>query len=156
MLELAVRLVFSLAVVVGLLLLLARFGAKRFNSGTNAPIKVLHRQSLSRNGSVALISVGGRVLVLGTTDQQVSLLTELDPDEIDIVEPTSIFLPKAVEVSTALDPSDELVSTSVVRPTSLTRGTHVRRSNESGAVNGSILSPQTWRQAFDAATKRVS
>ncbi len=100
MLELVVRLVFSLAVVVGLLLLLARFGAKRFNSGTDAPIKVLHRQSLSRNGSVALISVGGRVLVLGTTDQQVSLLTELDPDEIDITEPTSIFRPRSSEPTT--------------------------------------------------------
>ncbi|WP_248580329.1 flagellar biosynthetic protein FliO [Nocardioides sp. InS609-2] len=134
MLELVVRLVFSLAVVVGLLLLLARFGAKRFNSGTNAPIKVLHRQSLSRNGSVALISVGGRVLVLGTTDQQVSLLTELDPDEIDVPEPTSIFRPKSGEV--------DVVSTSLDQP--------------KAAVNGSILSPQTWRQAFDAATKRVS
>ncbi|MBA3782683.1 MAG: flagellar biosynthetic protein FliO [Nocardioides sp.] len=134
MLELVVRLVFSLAVVVGLLLLLARFGAKRFNSGTNAPIKVLHRQSLSRNGSVALISVGGRVLVLGTTDQQVSLLTELDPDEIDVPEPTSIFRPKSGEV--------DVVSTSLDQP--------------KAPVNGSILSPQTWRQAFDAATKRVS
>ena len=45
MLELAVRLVFSLAVVVGLLLLLARFGAKRFNGGTGrAWCRSLHRQ----------------------------------------------------------------------------------------------------------------
>lgn len=136
MLELAVRLVFSLAVVVGLLLLLARFSAKRFTSGTDAPIRVLHRQSLSRNGSVALVAVGDRVLVLGTTDQQVSLLTELDPDEVDIPEPTSIFRPRAGEAAVA-------------------------REGEVGAdpqtaVAGSILSPQTWRQAFDAATRRVS
>ena len=135
MLELAVRLVFSLAVVVGLLLLLARFSAKRFTSGTSAPIRVLHRQSLSRNGAVALVAIGDRVLVLGTTDQQVSLLTELDPDEVDIPEPTSIFRPKEAGAT----PEEGEVS--LPHPT---------------AVSGSILSPQTWRQAFDAATRRVS
>ena len=33
---------------------------------------------------MSLVAVGDRVLVLGTTDHQVSLLTELDPDEVDI------------------------------------------------------------------------
>ncbi|WP_426242374.1 flagellar biosynthetic protein FliO [Nocardioides sp. LHG3406-4] len=140
MLELVVRLVFSLAVVVGLLLLLARFSAKRFTSGASSPIRVLHRQSLSRNGSVALVAVGDRVLVLGTTDQQVSLLTELDPDEVDIPEPTSIFRPKAGEASIALDHADDAVAGG--RPAT--------------PVAGSILSPQTWRQAIEAATRRVS
>ncbi|WP_295659433.1 flagellar biosynthetic protein FliO [uncultured Nocardioides sp.] len=127
---------FSLAVVVGLLLLLARLSAKRLASGAGAPIRVLHRQSLSRNGSVALVAVGDRVLVLGTTDQQVSLLTELDPDEVDIPEPTSIFRPK--DTGTAAEDDG---AASADRP---------------AAAAGSILSPQTWRQAFDAATRRVS
>lgn len=140
MLELAVRLVFSLAVVVGLLLLLARFSAKRFASGTGSPIRVLHRQSLTRNGSVALVAVGDRVLLLGTTDQQVSLLTELDPDEVDIPEPTSIFRPKQAEIAVAHESG---TSTGLA-------------ATGTAGVSGSILSPQTWRQAFDAATRRVS
>ena len=143
MLELAVRLVFSLSIVVGLLLLLARFSAKRFTSGADAPVRVLHRQSLSRNGSVALVAVGDRVLVLGTTDQQVSLLTELDPDEVDIPEPTSIFRPREGEAAAA--------SASVERP-----ATAATSLDQPTAIAGSILSPQTWRQAFDAATRRVS
>ena len=82
MLELMVRLVASLAVVVGLMLLLAKLVGKRYGARAGAPVQVLHRQPLSRSASVAVVTVGGRVLVLGTTDQQVSLLTELDPEEL--------------------------------------------------------------------------
>ena len=82
MLELTVRLIASLAVVVGLMLLLARLVGKRYGTRAGAPVQVLHRQPLSRSASVAVITVGGRVLVVGTTDHQVSLLTELDPDEL--------------------------------------------------------------------------
>jgi flagellar protein FliO/FliZ len=82
LIELVIRLAFSLAVVLGLLILLARVSAKRFRGSTDAPIRVVHRQALSRGSAVAVVSVGSRVLVVGTTDQQVSLLTELDPTEV--------------------------------------------------------------------------
>ena len=87
MVELVVRLVFSLAVVIGMLLLLARFSAKRFRGSSNAPIRVVHRQALSRSSSVAVVTIGSRVLVLGTTEQQVQLLTELDPEELEVLDP---------------------------------------------------------------------
>jgi len=76
--ELVVRLVFSLAVVVGLLLLCARVASRRFTGKHSSLVKVLHRQPISRNAAVSVVDVGGRVLVLGTTDQGVRLLTELD------------------------------------------------------------------------------
>jgi flagellar protein FliO/FliZ len=84
MLELTIRLVVSLAIVVGLLLLLARFGARKFRGSSGALVQVVHRQPLSRTSSVAVVTVGTRVLVLGTTEQQVSVLAELDPDEIEL------------------------------------------------------------------------
>ena len=86
MVELVLRLAFSLAVVLGLLSLLTRLSAKRFRGGTDAPIRVVHRQALSRGSAVAVVSVGSRVLVIGTTEQQVSLLTELDPEELELEE----------------------------------------------------------------------
>ena len=76
MIELVIRLAFSLAVVLGLVTLLARVSAKRFRGSTDAPIRVVHRQALSRGSAVAVVSVGSRVLVVGTTEQQVSLLTD--------------------------------------------------------------------------------
>lgn len=79
MIELTIRLIGSLAVVVGLLLVTVRIGARKFRPRAGAPVRVLHRQALSRGTSVAVVEVGGRVLVLGATEHQISVLTELDP-----------------------------------------------------------------------------
>ena len=48
MLELTVRLLVSLSLVIGLLLLLARFGGRRFRGGRDPMVRVLHRHHLSR------------------------------------------------------------------------------------------------------------
>lgn len=110
MAELAVRMVVSLAVVVGLLLLIARFSQKRFTGRSGSPLQVLHRQSLSRSSGVALVSVGGRMLLLGTTDQQVQMLTEIDPVEVDEAAADGYELPEepsAVEPVAAPEPEVE-------------------------------------------------
>ena len=80
--ELLLRMVFSLAVVVGLLILISRVAARRLHGRAGSPIEVLHRQALSKSASVSVVSVAGRVLVLGSTDQQVNVLTELAPDAL--------------------------------------------------------------------------
>ena len=82
MIELTVRLVVSLAIVVGLLLLTARLGSRRFRSGSGAPVKVLHRQALSRTSSIAVVEVGSRTLVLGATEHQINVLTELHASDL--------------------------------------------------------------------------
>jgi len=148
MVELVVRLVFSLAVVIGMLLLLARFSAKRFRGGSDAMVRVVHRQPLSRTSAVAVVTVGSRVLVLGTTEQNVQLLTELEPDEVE-------------EASSA--PALELVSSpsSYVPRHAADQGvpSPVRTAPVAavadGALAGSVLSAQTWKQAFAVATGRA-
>src|SRR5690349_19765905 len=64
------------------MLLLARVAGRRMRGQSGAALQVLHRQALSRNASVVVVSVGTRVLVLGTTDQQVRVLTEMEPEEL--------------------------------------------------------------------------
>lgn len=133
MLELTLRLVVSLAIVVGLLLLLARFGARRFHGQAGALVRVVHRQPLSRTSAVAVVTVGSRVLVLGTTEQQVSILTELEPEDLEpgVLDLDAVEAPRApIEVSElvdAIEPRDPLA--------------------------GSVLSAQTWRQAFQVASQ---
>ena len=83
MLELTVRLVFSLAVVLGLLLLIARISSRRFRGQSDSLVRVIHRQALSRNNAVCVVAVGTRILVLGTTEHQVRVLAELDPAELE-------------------------------------------------------------------------
>jgi flagellar protein FliO/FliZ len=90
---LGVRLIGSLGIVVGLLFLLARFANKRFKSPSGATVQVVARQSLTRSSGVAVLAVGSRLLLVGTTDQQVSLLAELDPEELLVDDPIDVPVP---------------------------------------------------------------
>jgi flagellar protein FliO/FliZ len=57
----------------------ARRGVRR----RGMPVEVIARHGLSRTSSLAVVRLGGRALVLGVTDHQVTLLTEVDPAELD-------------------------------------------------------------------------
>lgn len=207
MVELAVRMVVSLALVLGLLLLCARLGARRFTGRTGSPLQVLHRQSLSRSSGVAVVSVGGRVLLLGTTDQQVQMLTELDPEEVDVPagpqaadagsarapegllgrmaglvdEPTRWIQPRAARRSPAGPalaavpagaPADdgtddetgsfaaaletELEAATAASPPLSPAQVLLQEERRPGTLAGSVLSPDTWRLAARAVSRRAS
>ena len=162
MIELVVRLVFSLAVVVGMLLLLAKFSAKRFRGGSGSLVQVVQRQPLSRTSSVAVVTVGSRVLVLGTTEQQVQLLTELDPDELDVPQVEEIASAPALEAAPGLEvaaPAPRLVRPRRLPKREPTSSPALRDADvvaAEGALSGSVLSAQTWKQAFAAATSAAT
>ncbi|GEP40187.1 hypothetical protein NPS01_38500 [Nocardioides psychrotolerans] len=182
MTELVVRLVFSLAVVLGLLLLTARLGARRFKGRAGSPVRVLHRQALSRTSSVTVVTIGSRVLVLGTTEQQVRVLAELDPDELEGLGDTDrhsevemapiahlVSAPSASAPGFAALLHDQLEDAPAAA-TPAPAGRHAaprsrapRRADPAavsvpahGALAGSVLSPQTWRQALQALSRRAS
>ena len=153
MVELVVRLVFSLAVILGMLLLLARFSAKRFRGNADSLVKVVHRQPLSRTSAVAVVTVGSRTLVLGTTEHQVQLITELDPEEVELaLSPSPALADSPLElVKDVYNPrhaADQDEVPEVSRPASPIRPAE-------GALAGSVLSAQTWKQAFAVATNKV-
>lgn len=163
MAELGVRLIGSLAVVVGLLLLVARFTNRRFRARTGAPIQVVSRQSLTRGSSVAVVTVGARVLVLGTTEQQVTLLAEVDPDEVGLDPDLDVLAAEApAEGPEGSDSFGELVAR--VSPVRAVGGAHratpaPRRSARpaaAGPLAGSVLSAQTWRQAIAAVSGQAA
>ena len=139
MVELVVRLVVSLAVVVGLMLLLAKLSMRRFQGRGDALVRIVHRQALSRSSSVAVVTVGSRVLVLGTTEHQVRLLTELDPEEVEPVDVPTLPVASSSEQKALLGPGATAARSSYAAQ---------------GALTGSLLSTQTWKQAFAAATRR--
>ena len=94
--------------------------------GARSLMKVRARQSLSRTASLAVVEVGDRVLVVGVGDGGVRLLTELDPAALEATEP---------------EPASAAAATAPVAV---------------GSLRGSVLSPQTWKQAWEAATAKVS
>lgn len=101
--ELLVRLVVSLGVVVAIMAaaawLLKRLttgglsAGGRGRPGRPVRIEVLARQSLGRRSSLALVRAGERGLLIGVTDQHVTLLAETTADELMIEEAPRTVLP---------------------------------------------------------------
>jgi flagellar protein FliO/FliZ len=173
MLELAIRLVLSLAVVLGLLFLLTKFGSRRFRGNKDALIQIVHRQHLSRGAAVSVVTVGSRVLVLGTTEHQVRVLAELDPDEVAEHLPGGLADTVSGELTgdvlTLVPSTDAPIELPTPRPAGAHRaaapsgrqatakgGRRAATRAPEGALTGSVLSVDTWRQALAAATGKVS
>lgn len=172
------RMVLSLCIVLGLMLLAARVAGKRYRTGDDSSVKVLQRQALSRSSTVTVVSVGNRVLVLGTTEQQVRVLAELDPQELTgtAAEPGRLYaVPAGAEESAAAVPAPTDFAQTLVaaqaaeRPAGRHRaatpsgpngpaGPTVRpgQVSQGGALAGSLLSPTTWRQTLQALSRRAS
>jgi flagellar protein FliO/FliZ len=83
LIELVLRIGFSLLVVFGLMWLLARVVRRPLGSGRQGAVTVLNRQQLSRGAAVAVIRFADRAMIVGVTDQQVSLLGEAAIEEFE-------------------------------------------------------------------------
>jgi flagellar protein FliO/FliZ len=78
-----IRLVLSLAFVAGVLLFATHLAKKRGLGQGSGLIEVVARQRMGRTSSVSVIRVAGRVLVVGATDDTVTLLTEVEDEDLD-------------------------------------------------------------------------
>lgn len=82
---LLLRVVFSLGLVLGMLLLFVRMLNKRTGGAApragrvSVPVEVLGRTTVGRSATVQVVRVQDQVLLLGVTDQKVELIRELDP-----------------------------------------------------------------------------
>jgi flagellar protein FliO/FliZ len=81
--ELVLRVGLSLLLVLGLMWGAARLVRRPFARRGGGVLAVLARQQLSRGSAVTVLRVHDRALVLGVTDQQVTLLAETDLDAIE-------------------------------------------------------------------------
>jgi flagellar protein FliO/FliZ len=78
-----IRLVLSLAFIAAVLWFAARFAQKRGLGQGNGLIEVVARQRMGRASSVSVVRIADRVLVVGSTEEQVTLLAEVDGDVIE-------------------------------------------------------------------------
>lgn len=138
MFELVLRIGFSLLVVFGLMWGLAKV-ARRPLSGHrgSGTLTVLNRQQLARGAAVAVVQVADKALILGVTDQQVSLLGETDPDRFG----------KQAHLVERRD-TVPLVPDDVLPPAA--------HPATEGRLDGSILSPRTWSSTLDFLRDRTT
>ena len=78
-----IRLVLSLAFVAAVLLIAARLAKKGGLGQGNGLIEVLARQRMGRASTVNVIRVADLVLVVGATEEQVTVLAEVDPRAVE-------------------------------------------------------------------------
>jgi len=142
MLELTVRIAFSLLVVLGIMWGVARVMRRPLASrSAGSPLAVISRQQLSRGASVAVVRVGEQALVVGVTEQRITLLTEAPLSTVEA--------PKAVEHREPVS-LDELTLAGNGRAAN-GRGVHALSGS---GLSGSALSLSTWRQAAAALRTR--
>ncbi len=78
-----VRLVLSLAFVAAVLWFAARLAKKRGLGASGGLVEVVAHQRMGRASTVNVLRIGDRVLVVGATEQQVTLLAELDGEALE-------------------------------------------------------------------------
>jgi flagellar protein FliO/FliZ len=136
--ELVLRIGFSLLVVFGLMWGLAKVARRPLsgNRGTGT-LSVLNRQQLARGAAVTIVQVADKALILGVTDQQVSLLGETELDKFE-------KHPHAVERRDSVP----LVPDDVLPPPA--------HPATEGRLDGSVLSPRTWGSTLDFLRDRTT
>ena len=78
-----IRLILSLAFIGGVLFFAARVAKKRGLGQGNGLIEVVARQRMGRTSSVNVVRIGDVVLVVGATEEHVTLLAEVDAEAVE-------------------------------------------------------------------------
>ena len=78
-----IRLILSLAFIAVVLFYAARLAKKRGLGQGNGLIEVIARQRMGRASTVNVVRIGDVVLVVGATEEQVTLLAEVDAETVD-------------------------------------------------------------------------
>ena len=147
---LVLRVVVSLAVVLGLIWALARVGP----TGSDV-VTVMSKIPVTKKGSVLLVKAGGETLLLGATDTQISLLAsvELPQEEEEAKEErTSVDIQSLME---QIQPGHAPAAIAA-SPASIGRASNRSVSGNDGPLAGSILSPSTWRQLTDLLKEKTA
>lgn len=158
---LVLRVALSLAAVLGLLWWLGR--RMRTSSAGRArreSLTVVGRQQLSRRAGIAVVEAAGRRLVLGYSDQGVTLVHDAgeapapSDDRVDL-DPHSLSLVADARDASAApgDPADAVVVD--LDPARLMSARTADARRHRTPLDGSILAPDTWRKAVAAVQERT-
>jgi flagellar protein FliO/FliZ len=150
---LGIRVVVSLAIVIGLMWAISRMTKGR-TPVKGVPLEVVSRAAVGRKASVVVIHVAGRGLVVGVTESSMALLAEIEVEAAPAVAETRtpVDLSAALLGASASEGHVDAGGTAVaafaaIGETDVPRRGTGRRAAPDGAtpLSGSVLSPQTWR-----------
>ena len=122
-----IRLILSLAFIAVVLFYAARLAKKRGLGQGNGLIEVVARQRMGRTSTLNVVRIADIVLVVGATEEQVTLLAEVDAETIDLA------------LSEARGPVR--LGTSEIGPST---SPSVAARTSSGALAGSVFDRNGW------------
>src|SRR3954453_8737945 len=133
-----IRLVLSLAFVGGVLWFAARLAKKRGLGGTgNGLIEVVARQRMGRASTVNVLRIGDMCLVVGATEEQVTLLAEVDPETVEAAVQAKRAPRQLAPVAEDGDESRPDEHQPAARP-------RVAARTSSGALQGTVFDKNGW------------
>ena len=151
----ALRVILSLAVVLGLLWVLQRRLNRGAGARANNVVTVVGRQGVGQKASVVVVDVDGRRFVLGVTEQSISVLHDAETDHGAIAASRPVRAGSGNDRSAvafarslhAASGGPTLVPPENDAPAEPPLTFRPRRDRSAGArLGGSILSPSTWQQ----------
>ena len=151
----ALRVILSLAVVLGLLWVLQRRLNRGAGARANNVVTVVGRQGVGQKASVVVVDVDGRRFVLGVTEQSISVLHDAETDHGAVAASRPVRVGSGNDRSAvafakslhAASGGPTLVPAESDTPAEPPLTFRPRRDRSAGArLGGSILSPSTWQQ----------
>jgi flagellar protein FliO/FliZ len=134
-----VRLILSLGFIAVVLVVATRMAKKRGLGQGSGLIEVVARQRMGRTSTLNVVRIADVVLVVGATEEQVTLLAEIDSDTVDAAlrERAPVRLASAREA----DPDET--------------PTLVARSPSTGVLAGSVLDRDGWGSLVNQMRERT-
>lgn len=137
-----IRLVLSLAFVAGVLLFAARLAKKRGLGRGNDLIEIVSRQRLGRTSTVNVVRIADVVLVVGATEEQVTLLAEVDAESV--AHAMGERPPPRREIAAPHDDYDDYDAYEAYDEPHLPAAHVPAARASSGALAGSVLDRDGW------------
>ena len=137
-----IRLILSLAFIAAVLFFAARIAKKRGLGQGNGLIEVVARQRMGRTSTVNVVRIADVVLVVGATEEQITLLAELDPDIVD----DALGRPRAPSRPSAYDEEDD---------DRFADSPALAASPSSGVLAGSVLDRNGWGSLVNELRERT-
>ncbi|MCF6744783.1 flagellar protein flio [Blastococcus sp. KM273128] len=134
-----IRLFLSLALIGGVLWFAARLAKKKGLGQGNGVIQVVARQRLGRASTVNVVRVADVVLVIGATEEQVTLLAEVDGEAVD----AALAERSPARPRPAGEASDGTPAVPAARPA------------PDGVLAGSVLDRNSWGTLVDELRERT-
>ncbi|MBT1002810.1 flagellar biosynthetic protein FliO [Paenarthrobacter sp. DKR-5] len=158
---LAVRVLLSLGAVVAVLWIVQRRVTRaQRGSRPGDPLTVVSRRGVGQKASIVVVDSGGKRFLLGVTEQSVNVLhTEDAPAPARVLE--AVPEPSAVAFAKALAGRTTVRERAGEGGDAAAEGTRAalrhrpapRHGSPAAPLDGSILSPATWKQAGEALRK---